>query len=301
MNAFPKIFAVGKKYVDSILDGEVEITEKIDGSQFGFGKIDGELVCRSKGKIQTVDNPDDMFKKAVGHIVSVQDKLPDDMFFYAELLNKPKHNNLAYENVPKNNLVLFGAKDMKDNFVPIHNVLKAYAKILDIDVVPLIFKGEITMGELEGLLDIKSFLGGVKIEGFVIKNYNKPFMLGDVAMPLMSGKWVSEEYKEVAKGWHKENTSQGKYQEFIMSYRTDARWEKAVQHLRDNGELTEQPKDIGSLIKEVHRDITDEDMETIKDFLWNEFGKDLLRRSTAGLPEWYKDKLDEANSPATAK
>lgn len=200
MNAFPKIFAIGKKYVDDILDGEVEITEKIDGSQFGFGKIDGELVCRSKGKIQTIDNPDDMFKKAVEHIVSIQDVLQDGVFFYAELLNKPKHNNLAYENVPKNNLILFGAKDMKDNFVPIHNVLRAYAKILDIDVVPLIFKGEITMGELEKLLDTKSFLGGVKIEGFVIKNYNKPFMLGDVAMPLMSGKWVSEEYKEVAKG-----------------------------------------------------------------------------------------------------
>lgn len=52
ISAFPKIFAIGTKYIDSIFDNEVEITEKVDGSQFAFGKIDGEVYCRSKGNQQ---------------------------------------------------------------------------------------------------------------------------------------------------------------------------------------------------------------------------------------------------------
>ena len=66
---------------------------------------------------------------------------------------------------------------------------------------------------------------------------------------------------------------------------------KAIQHLRDEGNLACEPKDIGRLIQEVKRDISEEEINTIKSFLWREFGEELLRRSTAGLPEWYKQQL----------
>jgi hypothetical protein len=52
IKAFPKIFAIGQDYIKDIFDGEVEVTEKIDGSQFVFGKLAGELYFRSKGKQQ---------------------------------------------------------------------------------------------------------------------------------------------------------------------------------------------------------------------------------------------------------
>ena len=41
---------MGDKQISDLFDGEVEITEKLDGSQFGFGRVDGELVIRSKGR-----------------------------------------------------------------------------------------------------------------------------------------------------------------------------------------------------------------------------------------------------------
>jgi len=52
INAFPKIFAIGTDYISNIFDDEVEITEKIDGSQFAFGKVNGELFMRIKIGIQ---------------------------------------------------------------------------------------------------------------------------------------------------------------------------------------------------------------------------------------------------------
>ena len=102
---------------------------------------------------------------------------------------------------------------------------------------------------------------------------------------------MSEAFKEKHQSWGKENTGKGKWETFKESFRTEARWNKAVQHLRDNGELENAPRDIGVLIKEVHRDIQEEEMDEIKKFLWDELGKDLLRKSTAGFPEWYKEKL----------
>ena len=34
--------------------------------------------------------------------------------------------------------------------------------------------------------------------------------------------------------------------------------------------------------------IEEEEKETIKEFMWTEFGKELLRKSVHGLPEFYK-------------
>lgn len=109
--AFPKILHIGDKQLSTLFDGEVEITEKVDGSQLGFGKVDGELFVRSKGKEQDLDNPDMMFKKAVEFIKTIADKLPENITLYGEWLNKPKHNTLAYDRTPKNSIALFGVYD----------------------------------------------------------------------------------------------------------------------------------------------------------------------------------------------
>lgn len=110
-SAFPKILHIGNKQISDLFDGVVEITEKVDGSQLGFGKVNGELFVRSKGKEQDLDNPDMMFEKAVEYIKSIEDRLPDNMTFYGEYLNKPKHNTLAYDRTPKNGIALFGVYD----------------------------------------------------------------------------------------------------------------------------------------------------------------------------------------------
>jgi len=106
ITAFPKIFAIGTDYIRDIFCEEVEVTEKIDGSQFAFGRVNGELYLRSKGAQLYTENPEKMFAEAIAYVGQIQDRLPEGMIFYAEYLKKPKHNTLKYERVPKNHLML---------------------------------------------------------------------------------------------------------------------------------------------------------------------------------------------------
>ena len=69
---------------------------------------------------------------------------------------------------------------------------------------------------------------------------------------------------------------------------------KAVQHLREDGSLLGEPKDIGPLIKEVIRDTMEEETDYIKETLFAWAKKDIARRVTSGLPEWYKQQLLES-------
>jgi len=293
MHAFPKIFAVGQDYIADLFLDEVEITEKIDGSQFVFGRVNGEAKCRSKGKEQYEGAVDKMFMDAWDYVHSVD--LPNDILFYGEYLRKPKHNTLCYQRIPRNHIVIFGASTPGDTFVSEYEELAELAGSIDLEAVPLIYQGLIkSADELKAMLETDSYLGGTKVEGVVVKNYARPFLLGGQPIPLMCGKFVSEAFKEKhISGWSKENTSKGKWDAFKDGFRTDARFEKAVQHLRDNGELENSPRDIGKLIAEAKRDIAEEERDAILKFLWQEFSPELMRRATFGLPEWYKEKLAE--------
>jgi len=61
--------------------------------------------------------------------------------------------------------------------------------------------------------------------------------------------------------------------------------------LQDEGRLQSAPQDIGPLMKEVQADILKEETDWIKEKLFEKEQRGILRGVTAGLPEWYKDKL----------
>lgn len=297
IKAFPKIFAIGTDYIRDIFDGPVEVTEKLDGTQFAFGKADGELYMRSKGKIQFADAPDKMFLPAIDYVQSIERLLPDNAVFYCEYFRQPKQNTLAYGRIPQNHLALFGISldVFSSNFSAEYALIETWAEKLGIEPIPMITYGNIkSVSGLTDLLDRESALGKSKIEGVVVKNYAKQFLLGGQPMPLMAGKFVSQKFKEVHRSkWSSEHTNGGKWEQFCESFRTEARWQKAVQHLAERGELENQPRDIGRLINEIQQDIKEEETDQIKEWLFSHFGRDILRKSTAGFPEWYKQQLAE--------
>jgi hypothetical protein len=293
ISAFPKIFALGTVYIKDIFSGPVEVTEKIDGSQLDFGRIGGELQIRSKGKVQYVDAPDSLFTEAVSTVLDLAADIPDDTIFYCEYLRKPRHNLLAYERIPRNHLALFGMSSPDLEFVSEHAKLSDWADRLGLDVVQLLHSGTVgSADDIRALLETQSMLGGCKVEGVVVKNYAQQLLIGGRPIPIAAGKFVSEKFKEVQKtGWKKEHTGRGRWADFCESYRTEARWQKAVQHMREWGELENSPRDIGKLIKEVQRDITEEEKANIQEVLWQQFGGDVLRNAIRGMPEWYKQQL----------
>lgn len=294
IKAFPKIFAIGTDYIKDIFQNDVEITEKIDGSQFSFGKVNGELYMRSKGCIQYKDKHDKMFSLAVSYALSIESLIPDGMVFYCEYLKTERHNILKYNRTPKNNLIMFGASSINDCFI--HN-WREYAKKFYIEAVPVLFQGKInSANEIIKLLETESILGGCKIEGFVVKNYEKPFLLGEQPIPLMCGKYVSESFKENHKeNWGKEYSSKGKWETFLESFRTEALWNKSIQRLKEESKLENSPRDIGLILKEINKDIESEQKEDVKEFLWNEYKREIFANATRGLPEWYKEKLLKSN------
>ncbi len=293
-----KILTVGALGTEQLLTGQVIIEEKIDGSQFAFG-IDknSEVSCRSHHQ-QIIINDAGMFTEAVAHVQSIIPTLErmyavwrEPLWFYAEYLQRPKHNTLAYQRIPKNHLVLFDVLS-GTNWLSITDV-QEMADSLQIDAVPVLYQGQAPdMDTIKSFLQRESYLGGSAIEGVVIKNYEQLIAMGGKTFPLFC-KLVNEKFKERNMREWKENSNKSKLQELIESYRTQARWQKAVQRLEEDGKLKHDPCDIGELMKAVAMDILEEEKENIKEELFNLYWKDIARTAQRGLAEWYKNKLSE--------
>lgn len=245
---------------------------------------------RSKGCIQYKDKHDKMFSLAVDYACSLESLIPDGMVFYCEYLKTERHNILKYNRVPENNLIMFGASSIQDSFVSDY---KQYAIKFGIESVPILYKGKINSAEeIKNILETESVLGGCLIEGIVVKNYERPFLLGGQPIPLMNGKFVSESFKENHKeNWGKEYSSKGKWETFLSSFKTEALWNKSIQRLKESSLLENSPRDIGLILKEINKDIESEQKEDAKEFLWNEHKREIFANATRGLPEWYKEKL----------
>lgn len=294
LSAFPKIWSLGTPETQDVFDGPVEITEKIDGSQFVFGKINGELKFRSKGAIINMGAPPKLFAPAHDYICSIEHLIPDNYCFYGETLATPRHNILAYGRVPTNHIALFGAQDLTTNSFDGYQALQEWSNQFDVDTVPVLILGTFafSMEAFNLLLQGESYLGGVPIEGVVVKNYAKAIMKGNLLFPLLSAKYVSEAFKEKhAKDWSSEKTGSGRYQMFLSQYASEARWNKAIQRLEESELLTRSPKDIGPLIKLIQTDVLDESKSEIMEALYKIFREDIARASIRGFPQWYKDKL----------
>lgn len=288
--SYTKVLTLGARGTERALVGPVVVQEKVDGSQFAFGvDANGNIGCRSHHKQLSLDSPTKMFAPAVEHILEVKGQLQEfsdgwiNCWFYCEYLQKPKHNTLVYERVPKNHLALF---DADVDGVWIAN-LEWYAKQLQIDVIPELHRGEITVDDLKALLETPSFLGGQTVEGLVIKNYNELIALGGRTYNVFC-KLVNEEFKE---RHQKKRSSKGKLDVYLESFRSEARWIKAVQRMREDDTLEYQPRDIGTLVKLVQADIKEEETENIKEELYKLYIGSITRTAVRGLAEWYKAQL----------
>jgi hypothetical protein len=239
-----------------------------------------------------VEAPEKMFVRAVETVVAIEDLLRDGWTYRAEYLSKPKHNTLAYDRVPENYLIILDINDGCQSYIPYHQK-KDEAERIGLEVTPLLFAGVVeTADQLREFMGRVSILGGQTIEGVVIKNYAK---YGPDGKALM-GKHVSEQFKERhGKDWKLRHPG-GKdiIEDITYRFRTEARWEKAVQHLREWGDLKDNPVDIGPLLKVVNQDILEECGDEIKEILWKWAWRRLSGKLTYGLPEWYKNKLMEA-------
>lgn len=287
INSFSSVIALGHRMSQNIMDGNITVEEKVDGSQISFSVINGELFIRSKGQMLILDEPEGMFKMGVENIKTIKDLLVPNWIYRGEYLNKPKHNTLCYNRIPEKNIIIYDIDTLNQCYLD-YEAKSKEAKRLGLEVVPLFYHGDAKGFEIGGLLDTESVLGGCKIEGVVIKNYEK---FSQDKKTLMA-KIVRDDFKEKhEKEWKKSNMPIGDIISLLgQELKTEARWEKAYQHLKEQGQITGTLKDIGLLIKEVPNDILKEETDYIKDRLFNHAKETIMRIVKAGLPEWYKEK-----------
>lgn len=295
--AYPSVYTLGHRVITGILDDDVLVQEKVDGSQISFGILPNpdtgnhELCIRSKNAEILPAQPPAQFVRGVTAILERVEYLTPGYVYRGECLDRPKHNALAYDRVPRDHIVLFDIETSPQTFLSADE-LDREARRLNFEAVPVLFQGRVPdIALFRDLLQTRSFLGGQLVEGVVVKNYARFTFQKKV----MIGKYVSEKFKEVQQSaWRQANpTSRDIIQVLINMYKTPARWQKAVLHLRDAGQLDDSPRDIGPLIAEIRRDIRTECEDDIKDALFRWAWPHLERGVTAGLPEWYKNLLLE--------
>ncbi len=305
IQSYNTICALGHRMVANIFDGPVVIEEKVDGSQFSFQRIDSstaEALCHIKFRSKGVEvHPADagMFGKAVDAVLAANEQfgLTPGWIYRGEYLAKPKHNSLAYDRVPQNYIAIFDVETSPGSFLTVEGKYKEAARL---GFETVMFFGMANGADaarhvIEAAMPQVSFLGGNKVEGVVIKNYHrfgadKKFLVAKV---------VSEAFKEVHRHeWKSANPGRSDIVEMLITgLKTPARWNKAIQHLKEKGALADAPQDIGLLLREIQDDTKLEAQEEIKETLFKHFWPQISRGIIAGFPEYYKGQLDEKFNP----
>jgi hypothetical protein len=261
-------------------------------SQFSFGRFDGVLKCRSKGQELVIDAPEKMFAAGVQTVAELD--LHDGWTYRGEYLQKPKHNTLVYSRVPVGHVIIFDINTEEATYLS-YAEKEDEAGRIGLEVVP--YFGGIDRIDLEvfkELLTRESILGGTTIEGVVLKPLGYDIFGQD--KKCIMGKYVSEAFKEKHKHEWKAGNPGGAdiIQNLIVQLKTEARWRKAVQHLRDAGELENEYKDIGKLMKALNSDVLKEEECWIKEELFKWAWAKINRGVNSGFAEWYKLQLAEA-------
>lgn len=292
ISSYPKIHNLGHPEIAEIFMEPVQIEEKVDGSQFSFTvNASGEVLCRSKNNMIEGDG-DKMFKAGVESAREIAANATPGWVYCCEYLGKPKHNVLAYERIPENHLMLFDVRLVGEAQYAGHEMRTEEAEKLGLETPPVLYVGMVRdLQELETFLELDSFLGGQKLEGIVIKQYG---MFGRDDKPLMA-KVVRQEFRELhGQEWKKNNPAakdiKGQLGDWVHS---EARWIKAIQRRAEAGELIDGPQDIGPLIEMIKDDIEVEEIDRIKERLYDWAKRDILRGAIRGFPEWYKARLLE--------
>lgn len=293
---YPKILTIGHPKISDLLTGSVSIEEKVDGSNFSFMVDDkGQAIFRSRKKEIYPDDLNNMFELGVEAV----EKLLEDgniapyVIFRCEYLRRPRHNLIKYDRIPNNHLIVL---DVSANRVYLtHKEKKTIANKIGFETVPLLFEGKLGNPDeqrkmLESLLETESILGGAKVEGVVIKSYDKWTHEG---FP-MWGKIVRDDFKEKMGAKTKKIQYGDKViTQIVESLKTEARWNKALQSIKEDGLYTGAPENIPHLLRAVHRDIDEEELDWIKEQLMAGYVKKIKGDVCKGLAEWYKFKILE--------
>lgn len=164
-----------------LLSGSSIVEEKYDGYSIYFGIFDGELQVETKKRKDVVDNP-----MAFTSVLPKLHGLPllPEHSYYGEYLPRNQMVDIKYDRSAKGDIVLWDVQlPDGDWMVPKEKAVEATR--LGLDCARLLAVGPTEQEHIVGITmwlngDRKSrpapepLLGGTRMEGFIIKNYEFP-------------------------------------------------------------------------------------------------------------------------------
>ena len=177
--------------VNSLIGIDVVITEKLDGENCGMTR-DG-VFARSHAAFTT-----SAWSREVRQLHSlIRNSIDEDVFIFGE--NMEGIHSIEYSKL-KSYFYMFGVRD-NNIWIPWESV-EEYSYLLDISIVPVLFKGFIKSDKelkqiVEDLVSKPSELGG-QIEGIVIRNASM-FHNDDFSDNVM--KWVRKDHVQTDVHW----------------------------------------------------------------------------------------------------
>ncbi len=292
LSNYSKIHQIYHRDTARMMGEQVIIQEKIDGSQISFGRKGDDLCVRSKNQ-GISQHETNMFTLAVQNIKAIDERrpLPDGDVFRGEYLSRPKHNVLDYDRTPAWSIIIYDIEegDGSNNYLSPSSV-KNMCDCYGFEVVPTLWIGpyeDVNQELIDELLKNKSILGGQLIEGIVIKCYSRM----DSNDKALMCKYVRPEFKEMHTG--KKQNKLGIVDQIGNQLACKARFEKAVQHAKTDNLLLDDVCDIGILMRYLNEDF-EEHVDEIKNMLYANMKKSIIRVANRGFASWYKEKLTRA-------
>ena len=302
IHGYPKIATVGSRLLSDWIatNPQVVAEEKYDGSQlsFRYDHDQGRILYKSKRKAMTPENAADLFQNSIQYVESIpKQDLTAGWVYRVEAFKKARHNAITYGRVPAGHMVLYGIETQdSDAGEPqtwaSRDVLNETAARLGVEPVAVLYEGAYPGKDiLDELLIKKSSLGGVDIEGVVLKPARPEDVCYSDGTTVMA-KYVSKLFKEQKRRRSRPGGNlRERAKELGESYGTQARWDKAVLSLEEDGLLTGTPRDIGPIMKRVREDVIHEHKQDLMEAVWKQLKKQFVFSATDGIPEWYQEKL----------
>ncbi|WP_405101630.1 RNA ligase family protein [Oceanobacillus sp. FSL H7-0719] len=263
MKKYSKIIRHGKNGTHLTIEGnpEVIVMEKLDGANASFGLIEGELKCFSRNKELNENDGLRGFREWVLKNINADELLPNAIYFGEWLV---KHTI----NYPKDAYHQFYLFDIYSTLYDKYNsfdLVEMESERLNLKLAPVFYKGE-----FQSLDHVNSFVGKSAIgedgEGIVVKNYSYVDKHGNqIFTKIVSDSFA--EKKDVKK--QKLPSNANELDNFIDTYLTNARVEKMIYKLVDNGVINEDfgIEDTGTILKNsgslIVDDILEEEMDSL--------------------------------------
>lgn len=294
---YPKIRDIA--YVKPFLEGQhVVVQEKLDGSNVAIRRVGKELVVQSRNTILERNNPKGLFRDLLLWVDENETNLlglQDNVILYGETL----HNGNKTRYGSKVAFLLFDAYNFE--FKYFMDTL-FFATQFNLRTVPTLYRGTFK-DDLSILIGRSRIDDETEMEGIVIKAYNIDTWHFDKETgeqvrhltPFVGGKIVREAFKERMT----QRTAPDKVADPIAliaeTFATDARYEKMLQKLRDQGVVDPA---LHQVIASATKDIHDEEEEEIKNMLFKAYWKPIASKIAQRVLAFDKAASDRAaNAP----